>query len=137
MPDPLEGEDLRHEETGGKAERQRLANCSGAEHLVWHGARPGDRLTVHFYVAKAGRYAVELNLCQSPDYGRQKLFINGGAVDGFIDGYSPALYWLHPKLGVFDLKEGENTLVAIAVKPNPESQPGMKFGLDYIFLTRQ
>jgi hypothetical protein len=135
--DPLEGEDLKHEETGGQAERQRLANCSGAEHLVWHDAQPGDRLTIHFPVARAGRYAVELNLCQSPDYGQQKLFVNGSPVDDFIDGYSPSLYWLHARLGIFDLKEGDNTLVAVAVKPNPAAQPGLKFGLDYISLTRQ
>ena len=47
------------------------------------------------------------------------------------------LYWLHPKLGVFDLKEGHNTLVVEALEPNPAAQPGNKFGLDYVFLIRQ
>ncbi len=59
MLDPLEGEDLKHEETGGKAERQYLANCSRAAHLVWHDAKPGDRLTVHFTVPKEGRFTHE------------------------------------------------------------------------------
>jgi hypothetical protein len=133
----LEGEDLRHEVTGGSAGKERLANCSGAEHLVWRGARPGDKLTVHFKVPKAGRYAVELNLCQSPTYGRQRLFVNGKAVGGVIDGYSPKLYFLHPKLGVFDLKEGNNTLSAVALAPNPRADRGNRFGLDYVLLVRQ
>jgi hypothetical protein len=137
MLDPLEGEHLKHETTGGSAESQRLANCSGAEHLVWHDAKPGDRLTVHFTVPKAGRYSVELNLCMSPDYGRQQLSINGNAVPQVIDAYSPDLSWLHAKLGVFDLKEGDNTLEAEALKPNADAKPGNKLGLDYIFLIKQ
>jgi hypothetical protein len=137
MLDPLEGEALASETTGGTAETQRLANCSGARHMFWHDAKPGDRLTVHFTVPKAGRYSVELNLCMSPDYGRQKLSINGVAVDQTIDCYSPKLYWLHPKLGVFNLKEGDNTLEVEALQPNPEADPKNLFGLDYIFLIRQ
>jgi hypothetical protein len=137
MLEPQEGEALRFEASGGAAEKQRLANCSGAEHLVWHDAKPGDKLTVRFVAPAPGRYSIELNLCQSPDYGRQKISVNGQAVEGTIDGYSSKLYWLHPKLGVFDLKEGHNTLVVEALEPNPAAQPGNKFGLDYIFLIKQ
>lgn len=137
MLDPLEGEVLASETTGGRAEKERLANCSRAEHLVWRDAAPGDRLTVQFPVPRAGRYSIELNLCMSPDYGRQKLSINGVAVDQVIDCYSPKLYWLHPKLGVFDLKEGDNTLEVEALQPNPEASSRHLFGLDYIFLIRQ
>ncbi len=96
MLEPLEGELLKFEATGGSAEKQRLANCSRAEHLVWHDAKPGDRLSVHFTVPQEGRYSVELNLAQSRNYGRQRLSINGAPVDQVIDGYSPKLYWLHP-----------------------------------------
>jgi hypothetical protein len=137
MIEPFEGEALNHQATGGTAGKERLANCAGAEHLVWRGAQPGDKLTVHFTVTKAGRYSIELNLCQSPDYGRQQLFINGNAVRQVVDGYSAKLYWLHAKLGVFELKEGDNVLTAEALEPNPEAQPGNLFGLDYIFLVKQ
>ena len=137
MLDPFEGEGPAFETTGGKAEKQRLANCSGAEHLVWHDVKPGDRLTVHFPVPQAGRYSVELNLCMSPDYGRQKLSIDGTAVEQPIDCYSPKLYWLHAKLGVFDLEAGDNTLEVEALEPNPDASSKNQFGLDYIFLTRQ
>jgi hypothetical protein len=137
MLDPIEGEDLQHEVTGGKAEKSRMANCSRAEHLLWRDARPGDRLTVHFSVPKAGRYSIELNLCMSPDYGRHKLEINGNVVAQEIDSYSQKLFWQHPKLGVFDLKEGDNTLVVETLEPNPNAKPGNRFALDYLFLIRQ
>ncbi|MBN1420219.1 MAG: DUF2961 domain-containing protein [Planctomycetes bacterium] len=134
MLDPLEGESLRREATGGTAATQRLANCSRAEHLFWHGADPGDRLKVFFSVPEAGRYSVELNLCMAPDYGRQRLFVNGKAAEGIFDGYSPKLRWMQPKLGVFDLRAGENVLEVEALEPNPAAVPKNLFGLDYIFL---
>jgi hypothetical protein len=137
MLEPFEGEALQFETTGGTAGKQRLANCSGAEHLLWQDARPGDRLRVHFTVQTAGRYSVELNLCMSPDYGRQRIFIDGTAAHELIDCYSPKLYWQHPKLGVFDLREGDNTLDVEALSSNGEAAGGNRFGLDYIFLVRQ
>jgi hypothetical protein len=137
MLDPLEGESLHFETTGGKAEVQRLANCSGAEHLAWHDAKAGDRMKIHFSVPEAGRYSLELNLCMSPEYGRQKLSIDGVSAVQIVDEYSPKLYWLHPKLGVFDLQKGDNTLEVEALEANPAARSGNWFGLDYIFLTRQ
>jgi hypothetical protein len=137
MLEPVEGEALKHEETGGRAKTERLANCSGAEHLVWSGARPGDRLTVHVKVPDAGRYSVSLNLCQSPNYGRQQMLVNGRPAGPPIDGYSPTLYWLHPTLGIIELKAGDNTVTAVALEPNAKAAPGNRFGLDYVLLVRQ
>jgi hypothetical protein len=134
MLDPLEGENLRHEATGGTVENQRLANCSRAEHLLWRGAKPGEKLTLHFAAPKAGRYAVELNLCMAPDYGRQKISVNGHPAEQVLDCYAPKLYWQHPKLGVFDLREGDNTLTVENLAPNSQAKPGNLFGLDYLFL---
>ncbi len=135
--EPLEGEALAHEETSGTAGKERLANCSGAEHLVWRGARKGGRMKVRFEVPADGRYSVELNLCMSPDCGRHKLSIDGRPAAEVVDGYSPRLYWQRPRLGVFDLKKGVRTLVVEAIDPNPAARPGSVFGLDYIFLVRQ
>jgi hypothetical protein len=118
------------------AAKERLANCSGAEHLVWREAKPNDRLVVHFPVVQAGRYSVELNLCKSPDYGRMKLSVNGMEARPLIDGYSPTLDWQRPKLGLFDPRAGDNTLEIRVMAPNPEVRPGNLFGLDYIFLVR-
>jgi hypothetical protein len=137
MVDPQEGERLLHHETGGKASRERLANCSEAEHLVWQGGKPGDRMTVAFAAPEDGRYTIELNLAMSPDYGRYRFLVNGEAVSAPIDAYSPALYWLHPVLGTFSLRKGDNLLVAELLEPNPSAAPGNRLGLDYVFLTRQ
>ena len=44
---------------------------------------------------------------------------------------------MRPKLGVFELAEGDNTLNVRALEPNPSAKPGGHFGLDYIFLIKQ
>lgn len=137
MLDPIEGDKLTHEATGGVAEVQVLANCLGARHLFWHDGTPGDRLTVRFNVPQAGRYSVILNLCMAPDYGRYKLFINGTAVEKIIDVYAPKLFWQQPMIGIFDLNDGENVLTVEILEPNPQAKPKNMFGLDYIFLIRQ
>jgi hypothetical protein len=137
MLDPQEGENLPHDTTGGTAAKERLANCSEAEHLVWRGPRPGDRLTVTFSAPEEARYSIELNLAMSIDYGRVRFFVNGKPVPGLVDGYSPKLFWLHPKLGVFRLRKGENQLTIESLAPNPAASPGSLFGLDYIFLVKQ
>ena len=133
----LEGEALRHEETGGRAAVERLANCSGAEHLVWSGSKPGDRLTVGFDVPADGRYRITLNLCQAPNYGRQRFTLDGRPTGESFDGYSPTLYWRQLTLGVFDLRKGDNHLTAVALAPNPRAEVGSRFGLDYLLLERQ
>ncbi len=137
MLDPQEGERLPFKTTGGTAAKERLANCSEAEHLVWREAKPGDTLTVTFTAPEAGLYSVELNLCQNVDYGRFKLAVNGTAVADPIECYSPKLFWLHPKLGVFPMKKGENVLTAESLAPHPAAKPGSLFGLDYVFLIKR
>jgi alpha-glucosidase len=137
MLDPQEAENLPHETTGGVAAKERLANCSEAEHLVWRGAEPGDRLTVRFSAPEEARYSIELNLAMSPDYGRYRFFVNGEAVPGVVDCYSPTLYWLHPTIGVFRLRRGENVLTVESLVPNPAARTGSVLGLDYIFLVKQ
>ncbi len=137
MLEPFEGEALAHTVTGGTAAKERLANCAGAEHLVWRKARPGDRLTVRFPVAEAGLYAIELNLCQSPDYGRYRFSVNNRAVPDPVDGYAPDLRWIQVRLGAFELKAGENALTMEILKPNPAAEPGNLLGLDYVFLIKK
>lgn len=137
MVDPHEGEDLRFTVHGGTAARERLANCAGAHHLVWRDAEPGDRLLVQFEVQEAGRYSVELNLAQMPEYGRHRVSVNGVAVADEIDSYSANLYWQQVQLGVFDLVDGTNTLEVENLEPNTAASPGNLFGLDYVFLVKQ
>lgn len=134
---PVEGEALEHEETGGRAATERLANCSGAEHLVWANAKPGDRLTVRFKAPGAGRYDIALNLCQAPGYGRHRLVVNGGPAAVEVDGFSPRLYWVRPTFENVELREGDNVLTAVALRPNPAAEPGNRLGLDYVLLVRR
>jgi hypothetical protein len=133
----FEGEKLDHEVTGGDVGVERTVHCSGGEHLVWRGARPGDKLTLHFAVPTAGRYRVEVSLSQSPSHGRQKLSVDGQPADGEIDGYATELRGHLPSLGAFDLHEGDNTIEAEALDPNPSAEPGNEMGLDYIVLTKE
>ncbi|MDD8025405.1 MAG: DUF2961 domain-containing protein [Acidobacteriota bacterium] len=137
MLEPQEGERLPFEASGGTAAKERLANCSEAEHLVWRDAKPGDKLTVKFTAPEEGLYSVELNLGMNADYGRFKPAVNGSAAADAVDCYSAKLFWLHPKLGVFPMKKGENILTVEALAPNAEAKPGSLFGLDYVFLVRQ
>ncbi len=135
--EPIEGEALLHAETGGRAATERLANCSGAEHLVWSDAKAGDRCTVRFKAPRAGRYDITLNLCQSPGYGRHRLLVNGRPPGIEVDGYSPRLFWVRPTIENVELAEGENTLTALALPPNPNAEPGNRLGLDYVLLVRR
>lgn len=138
MLEPLEGEALRFATRGGQAGKERLANCSGAEHLVWSGASEGGRLEITFPVLKTGSYSVELNLCKSMDYGRFAFTVNGKKSEiGPVDCYSETLDWTRTRLGIFDLVEGDNRLEVRAIAPNPAARSGARLGLDYIFLVRE
>jgi hypothetical protein len=137
MLDPIEGETLGVEVTGGQAAKERLANCSEAEHMVWRDGKPGDRMTVRFTVPEESRYSIVLNLAMSPEYGRYRFFVNGEAASSGIDAHSATLFWLHEKIGTFGLKKGENTLTVELLEPNSKGKPGNALGLDYLFLTKQ
>ena len=59
----------------------------------------------------------------SPDYGRQEFTVNGKPAEiGAVDGYSAKLGWQRPKLGVFDLTEGDNTLDVRGPRTEPEGE---------------
>lgn len=134
MLDLMEGEDLGYDPAPGSVSVERLANCSGARHLVWRNGQPGDRLTIKFQVPSDGNYQVMVNLCMSPDYGKHAFRINGTASEKVIDAWSEKLFWTRPVLGVFQLHKGENLMEITLMEPNSGAKPGNLFGLDYIFL---
>jgi hypothetical protein len=136
MLELIEGEDLAFEIIAGTARTERLANCSGARHLVWRDAKPGDRIRIHFNVPTAGKYQVIVNLCMSPDYGKYRFKLNDLKSDAVVDAWSEKLYWMRPVLGSFHLNQGANILEVELLEPNPSAKPGNLFGLDYLFLTR-
>jgi hypothetical protein len=136
MLELIEGEDLTFKVTTGTASSQRLANCSGARHLVWKDANPGDRIQINFDVPAAGQYQMMLNLCMSPSYGKYRFRVNDQESDKIVDSWSAELFWVRPTLGRFQLKKGKNILEVCLLEPNLHAIPGNLFGLDYIFLIR-
>ena len=83
--------------------------------------RPDDHA---FSVPEAGRYAVELNLAMAADYGRFRLFDKRKGCARTIEGYSPRLFWLHPRLGRLHLMKGDNILTVESLAPNPAARGG-------------
>ncbi|MCX6223711.1 MAG: DUF2961 domain-containing protein [Bacteroidia bacterium] len=136
MLELIEGESLNFTATAGTAASERLANCSGARHLVWRNANPGDRIRVHFDVPVSGQYQMMVNLCMSPDYGKYRFRVNDQESQQIADAWSAKLFWVRPVLGQFTLKQGDNILEVSLLEPNPQAKSGNLFGLDYIFLTR-
>jgi hypothetical protein len=137
MSELIEGEDLTFETTAGTASNQRLANCSGARHLVWKNANPGDRIRIHFDAPASGQYQIMVNLCMSPDYGKYRFMVNDQESDQVVDAWSAKLFWMQPVLGRFQLKKGDNVMEVKLSEPNSEAKPGNLLGLDYILLTRE
>jgi len=134
MLDLMEGEDLKSETKSGSVEIERLANCSGARHLVWKNAAAGDELRIHFNIGASGNYEIMLNLSMSPNYGKYQFRVNNQPSDQIIDAWSSKLYWVRPVLGQFHLTKGDNTIDVKLVEPNPLANTGNRFGLDYLFL---
>ncbi len=129
----LEGEDLHFEASAGNAEVAGLP--SGAKQILWRQKRPGDRLTVHFPIKVKGRYAVELNVSESPAHGKHRFAVDDQPATDPLDGYAPSLRWGQHKLGVFDLTAGDNTLVVTSLAPSTLAESDA-FGVDYILVTR-
>ncbi len=137
MLELIEEEDLVFKATAGTAAVQRLANCSGARHLVWKEARVGDNIRIHFEVPVAGNYQVMLNLCMAPDYGKYRFRVNEQESEQVVDAWSEKLFWVRPVLGDFQLVKGDNVLEVSLLEPNAMAGRGNLFGLDYIFLVRK
>ena len=133
----IEGETLTFETTAGTAASQRLANCSGARHLVWKNASPGDKIRIHFDAPASGRYQIMVNLCMSPDYGKYRFLVNDQESGQVVDAWSARLFWVQQVLGRFQLKQGDNILEISLLEPNPLAKTGNLLGLDYILLTRE
>lgn len=131
----LEGEELRVMSSTGVVERQAIDQCSNEAHLWWREGRPGDRLSVAFPVAQAGRYRVLARFLNARDYGIAQLYVNeqkaGEPVDLYADRIVPSA---EIDLGVFELMSGENRLIAELAGTNPAALPRYMFGLDYLRL---
>lgn len=141
VPGALEGENLKAQATRGSVRTQgmggfKAGRWSGNSHLWWTGGQQGDRLTIRFPVAKAGRQQLFAVFTRAPDYGIVKLTLDGQPVElGELDLYDPQVVQTpEHRLGRFDLSAGEHTLEVSLSGTNANARPAFMFALDYLRL---
>lgn len=137
----IEGEALTFKATKGSPRVQGMGNFkagqwSGGSHLWWTGAKPGDKLTITFKTAKAGKQKVSAVFTKAPDYGIVSIALDGKptAIQEY-DLYDPQVINTElESLGAFDLTAGEHTLEVTITGTNANARPSYMFALDYLKL---
>ena len=139
----LEGEDLKIvERTGGMTTVQDCSGFydgrwSGGKQLWWHGARPGDKLTLAVPVKRKGRYSVRAVFTKANDYGVIRVWMNGRKLGKPIDLYNPSvIYTRLMDLGVINLPKGEVPFTIEIAGKNKKAVPKYMAGLDFIMLKK-
>jgi len=142
VPEALEGESLKIvEKTAGKVQSQpmggfKAGRWSGADHLWWTGAKPGDRLALAIPVAADGTYAVEVVFTKARDYGIVKLSIDDRVIDPALDLYSVPDVTTTGVLSYpgVTLSAGEHRLSLEITGAHPRAAKSYMVGVDYIRL---
>ncbi len=135
----IEGEDLEVvSKSAGNLTHQKLnARFSGATHLWWTDAKPGDILILASNVEQAGTYKVKVQLTKAVDYGMVQLYGDdkplGEPIDLYNDGVVPAG---EIDLGTFHIDAGKHQLKIEIVGANEKAIKAYMFGLDYIKLEK-
>lgn len=133
----LEGEELRIAERTATVEPQAIDGCSNDTQLWWRDGQPGDKLTLVFGVAEAGRYQLRGRFLKARDYGIVQLAVDGTALGGPLDFYSDRLLVTDElPLGTLELSAGEHRLTVEIVGAHAEAEKRHMFGLDYVRLQR-
>lgn len=132
----IEGEKMAIVKVAGTAEPQDWDGTSEGRHLWWHhGQKPGDTLVLGF-PAKAGRYKLTAQFLKAVDYGIAQVAINGENAGKPLDFFNNGVViWGPVDLGVFELKEGQNTIGFTITGANPKAVKAYMIGLDYLLLT--
>jgi len=137
VKDAIEGEQMRIIARVGTVQPQNVGGCSRFRHMWWRGGgtKVGDKLTLGFNVAQAGRYDIHAAFVKAKDYGIHQLSINDAAVGEPLDFYNPTVIVSEQiKIGTVDLREGENTITAEVTGANEQAIEAYMFGLDYLLL---
>ena len=144
VPGALEGEGLKVlNKTGGNAKPQAMggfgADWSGASHLWWTGAKPGQKLTLALPVPEKGKYTLKAALTMARDYGIIDVALDDKPVATGWDGYngpkvihSDELDW-----GTHELSAGEHQLTITITGKHADAAPGYMVGLDYVRLEKK
>lgn len=137
----IEGEKLEVRKVSGQARVQDLrrynqGTWSGAAHLWWTGAKPGESLELALPVAKAGVYRLGAGFTKAIDYGVFDFALDGQALAGPLDFYSNGVVHTGPlSLGAaVQLSAGEHRLRITVKGANPAAKSGYMLGLDYLVL---
>jgi len=141
VKDALEGETLEPVVTGGSARPQAMGGFSagawtGNQHLWWVGGKVGDRLTLKFPVAKAGRQRLMAVFTKAPDYAQVSLKIDGKPCAlGEVDLYDRSVVNTPElPLGEFEMQAGAHTLEVTITGHNSSARPSLLVGFDYLRL---
>lgn len=108
----------------------------GAQLLV-RGNQPGDFVELQVAIGQSGPKKITLHATKSWDYGVLLFSINGKAVAGHYDAYSPVAMAGRPiELGVFEPEDGR-FILRVAVLGSDPAATGTRsyFGLDAVTLT--
>ncbi len=144
VPDAIEGEVMTAARvTAGRVGEQKMdgfaaGKWSGANHLYWAGAKPGDQLELELPVSEPGTYDVEIVLSKARDYGIVRLTLAGEPLGEPVDLYN---YPHVVTTGVLTYKDrklaaGKQPLVVEITGANPSAANGYMVGLDYVRLRR-
>jgi putative membrane-bound dehydrogenase-like protein len=140
VPGAIEGETLNAKVTAGTAAPQGMKNFaadrwSGDSQLWWHGAQPGDKLSLELDVFQSIQ-SLELSLTRARDYGIVQIELDGQPLQGPLDLYDPQVVTTGLlKFETPDLKRGKHELAFVIVGANPQAEKRYMFGLDFIRFT--
>ncbi|MFO0981601.1 MAG: glycoside hydrolase family 172 protein [Planctomycetota bacterium] len=138
----LEGEKLKVlRTTGGKTQAQDMNGFgdawSGAEHLWWTQAQPGDRLELALPVVEAGRYRIVAQLTRARDYGIVQVSLDGKPLGAPLDLYHDGVIPTGElELGQLELAAEQHTLAIEVTGANAAAEKAYMVGLDYVRLVR-
>ena len=134
-----EAEDLEVAElTFGRTTEQMIPGgvASKDSVLIWEEGKVGAHISFALEVPAAGSYELVGAFLYGASHGIVEISIDGRPVLEETDFYRPEVTSTGPMpLGVFELAEGRRLFVVKMLGTNPEAEPELKFGLDYLKLT--
>ena len=136
----IEGEKMKIlSKTAGDPQRQDMyqfgPDWSGAAHLWWINAKPGDKLELAVPVQKTAAYRLKMQLTKAIDYGIVQLYLDGKKLGGQIDLYNNGVIPTGVlDMGIHELTKGEHKVRVEIVGANEKAIKKYMFGLDYLLL---
>ena len=135
----IEGEDMEvvSKSAGNLTHQELNSRFSGAKHLWWTDAKPGDTLVLAANIDQSGTYNIKAQLIKAIDYGIVQLYGDGEPLGGPIDLYNDGVIPTGEiDLGTFPIDAGRHQLKIEIVGANEKAAKSYMFGLDYIKLEK-